>query len=66
MEETIVPANDCDLIPLVTLKNYPKQSFCIVYFICDHLLNTSLPFENLRNPICGYMERSPNNHDSQE
>jgi hypothetical protein len=38
MEETIVPANDCDLIPLVTLKNYPKQSFCIVYFICDHLL----------------------------
>jgi hypothetical protein len=37
----IVPLNACDLIPLATLKNYPKQSFSIIYFIYDHLLSCS-------------------------
>jgi hypothetical protein len=40
-KEMIVPLNACDLIPLATLKNYPKQSFSIIYSIYDHLLTPS-------------------------
>ncbi|MEY3329892.1 MAG: hypothetical protein RLZZ115_2775, partial [Cyanobacteriota bacterium] len=38
MKETIVPPNACNLIPLLTLNNYPRQSFCIIDFIYDYLL----------------------------
>ncbi|GEM_PF-5822411 len=41
----IVPLNACDLMPLATLKNYPKQSFSIIYSIYDHLLIREKPHQ---------------------